>query len=205
MTPAKTPTTLSETDPRYDDRYQSQPGAGRMGMAVFLAVVGVLFITGLVGYFVVRSRAPEWPPPGTPPLFFGLWISTALLVTSSVFLHMAYAGVRNDRQPQLRTGMLVASFLGSGFLLCQLWSWNHMLGESVSASANLFGFTFYMLTGLHGLHVIGGLVQLLYVTARSLKGAYSSEFYPGVLYGAMYWHFLTFLWIVVFSILALGG
>lgn len=197
--------TFAQTDPRYDSRYQSQPGAGKMGMALFLVIVGVLFVTGLIGYAVVRSRAPEWPPPGTPPLFYGLWFSTGLLVMSSVFLHMAYTGVRGDRQAQLKRGMFGATLLGAAFLISQMWCWLHMMGANVTASSNLFGFTFYMLTGLHALHVIGGVIQLVYTTARSWRGAYSSDFYPGVLYSTMYWHFLTAIWIVVFSLLVLGN
>ncbi len=199
------PPGISDSDPRYDSRYQSAAGAGKLGMAIFLVVVGALFIVGLIGYVVVRLRAPEWPPPGTPPFFYGLWISTGILVTSSVFLHMAYVAVRSDNQPGLRRGMTVAALLGVAFLLCQAWNWSHMVGESVTPSGNLYGFTFFMLTGLHALHVLGGVIQLSIAAARARRGKYSSTFYPGVLYSAMYWHFLAVIWIVVFSILALGG
>lgn len=195
----------NKSDPRYDSRYQSQPAAGKLGMIVFLLAIGMLFAAALVAYVVIRARAPEWPPPGTPPLFYGIWISTAILVTSSIFIHLAYTAAKNDRQDQLKRGMLVTTLLAVSFLLCQLWNWSHMSNAALTASSNMFGFAFYMLTGLHGLHVLGGVFQLVYVTVRSFRGAYSSGFYPGVLYSAMYWHFLTALWIVVFSLLVLGS
>jgi cytochrome c oxidase subunit 3 len=75
----------------------------------------------------------------------------------------------------------------------------------VTPSANLYGFTFYMLTGLHAAHVIGGLALLAIVTVRAFCGRYSANAHAGVLYSTMYWHFLDGVWLVMFAVMLLGS
>ncbi|MFH1681903.1 MAG: cytochrome c oxidase subunit 3 [Candidatus Eisenbacteria bacterium] len=69
----------------------------------------------------------------------------------------------------------------------------------------LFGFTFYMLTGLHAAHVLGGLIALAVVTARAHRGAYSAADHAGIELCARYWHFLDIVWIVLFAVLLVGN
>ncbi len=189
----------------YDSRYQSVPNAGKFGMFIFLAALTMLFGASIIGYLIIRSRAPEWPPAGLRLYSNGLWFSTALIVVSSIAMHMAYIGAKTDNQRQLRVGMLLTTILGTLFLAAQTWNWYDLIGTSIATSDQLFGFTFYMLTGLHALHVIGGILPLAFVTRRAYAGRYDSEYHPGVVYCSMYWHFLTGMWIVIFTMLVLGS
>jgi len=173
--------------------------AGKFGMWLFLASLTMLFGGSLIGYVVVRLRAETWRPENMPALPTGLWVSTVLLIACSIAIHRALVSVRRDKMPMLRLMLVVGLVLGVAFLINQVINWLAMINvELPPTSRNLFTFTFYMLTGLHAAHVIGGLIQLSVVTAKAYRGAYSSSYHPGITYSMMYWHFLEIVWLVMF-------
>ena len=178
---------------------------GKLGMRLLIASLAMLFAASITGYIVVRTRAEVWPPAGMPALPSGLWLSTVLIVLSSVTMAWAVGGIRRDRQQPLRVGLLLTLLLGLGFLANQTVNWFSLVAADVRPGANLYAFTFFVLTWLHALHVVGGLVPLGLVTARAWRGAYSAPFHPGVEYTAMYWHFLDVVWLVLFAVLFLGS
>jgi cytochrome c oxidase subunit 3 len=87
------------------------------------------------------------------------------------------------------------------FLANQAWNWSSLVAANMTAKVNLYGFTFYLLTGLHAAHVIGGLIPLGIVALRARAGRYSPAAYGGVEYTRMYWHFLGGVWIAMFVLL----
>jgi cytochrome c oxidase subunit 3 len=174
---------------------------GRMGMKVLVLALSMLFGASLIGYMVVRLRAPSWPPPGMPRLPDALWLSTVIIVISSFTMQSAVRAARNDRQGMLRTAMFLTTLLGVLFLLSQTVNWFSLAAASLTAGTNLYGFTFYVLTGLHAAHVIGGVIPLAVVSVRAWQGRYSAAFHPGVEYCAIYWHFLAVVWLVMFTLL----
>ena len=104
------------------------------------------------------------------------------------------------------TRWLAATFgLGVIFVLLQTANWYGLALREVTARTNLYAFTFFMLTGLHAAHVVGGLIPLGVVLAKSVRGRYGSGYHPGVRYMAMYWHFLDVVWIVLFAVLVIFG
>ena len=201
------------------------PGFGTLGMAIFLLALGILFAASIVAYLFIRARFATWPPPDSPPLPAGLWISTAVIVLGSASIHSALCGVRRDRQGLLIGSLLITLLLGLVFLVTQTVNWIWLMsltttlaqaapavresvlppaaGSSTGPVGSLYLFTFYVLTGLHALHVIGGMVLLVVVTARAFAGRYSSSCYPGVTYATMYWHFLGAVWLLLFAVLFL--
>lgn len=179
--------------------------AGSLGMTLFLISLGMLFAASMVGYVVVRLRAPEWPPAGTPALPWGLWVSTAILLLSSVTMHWAMVSVLKGRQEYLRAAMLITTLLGVLFLFTQTINWIYLLVLHVTATSNLFAFMFYLLTGLHALHVVGGVATLIVVTFRAHEGVYTVERHQGIRHCGMYWHFLDCVWLVMFSVIYLIG
>lgn len=197
----------------------ARPGVGTLGMWIFIASLSTLFAASLVGYLVVRSRALVWPPPDMPRLPAGLWVSTAVILLCSASIHWALSSIRRDRHGMLIGALLITLLLGLVFLVSQAvnWAWlislNATISHAMEAAADasdaaaragpLYLFTFYVLTALHGLHVIGGMGLLLAVTARAFSGRYSSAYHPGVKYAAMYWHFLDAVWLVMFVLLFL--
>ncbi|HQU34494.1 MAG: hypothetical protein B7Z68_11245 [Acidobacteria bacterium 21-70-11] len=178
---------------------------GRLGMRFFVAALSMLFAASLLAYVLIRSRAPVWPPAGMPRLPDTLWISTLVMLASSVTMQAAVRAARAGRERALRTGMLFTTLLGVLFLVSQTLNWFALVAAHLTAKANLYGFTFYILTGLHAAHVVGGLIPLAVVTVRAFRGRYSAEFHPGVEYCAIYWHFLDVVWLVMFAVLMLSS
>lgn len=176
-------------------------GAGKLAMWFVLASLGMLFLASIVGYLVVRLRAEGWPPPGIPGLPAGLWGSTAILAASGFTIHRALKGARSGNQTGLRKGLYATFALGLIFLVIQIANWWQLLTIDIALNENLYAFTFFMLTGLHAAHVIGGLVPLGVACLRARAGRYSPANHNGVLYCAMYWHFLDGVWIVMFLLL----
>jgi cytochrome c oxidase subunit 3 len=174
---------------------------GTFGMLLFLVSLGVLFAASLTGVVIVRYKAFGWQADeftGFPP---GLWIGTLLLVGASVALHLALRAIRAGRATALRRLLLVALGLGVGFLVAQSLNWFVLLGRGVSGAKDLFGFSFYLLTGLHALHVVAGIAQLAVVTVKALRGRYTPQHHEGVWYAVLYWHFLDGVWLVLLAAL----
>ena len=111
--------------------------------------------------------------------------------------------LRGEQPGRLGRSLLLTTILGSLFLACQVWVWWDLIHSDVTAQRDLFGFTFYMLTALHGVHVIAGLIPLAVTTVRAFRGRYSKANHDGVLMCTMYWHFLDVMWVLIFCNLVL--
>ncbi len=191
--------------PAADRRTPAPLATGRLGMTLLVLALSMLFAASLMMYLVIRLRAPVWPPPGMPHLPGTLWISTAIILISSFTMHSAVRAAREDRAQALSMAMLLTTLLGVLFLVSQTVNWFSLVAANLTAKSNFYGFTFYLLTGLHAAHVIGGLVPLAVVTIRSWQRRYSAGFHPGVEYVAIYWHFLAVVWVVLFTLLVIAG
>ena len=195
---------MKQTDTPFDDpkaRFQ----AGLFGMWLFLVALGVLFVSVILGYVVVRvDNGSDFIPEGAPPPPALLLVSTALLILSSVTMQGAVrAGRKGDPRQGLRMAFTVA--LALGFLALQAIAWWQLARESMLPADSLYAWTFYVLTALHALHVLGGLPPMLIVTVRALRMGYGPSDHRGLVYCAMYWHFLDAVWIVLYAILWIGS
>jgi cytochrome c oxidase subunit 3 len=186
---------------------QARFAAGMQGMRLFLLSLAILFGSCLIGFICIRLLAVDVPE-DLPPLPAGLWVSTMLLLASSVFMQAAVVGARRERHGALRVGLGATTLLGVAFLAVQTacWiSWAGPMRASLGGAERVFLLTgFYVLTGMHALHVVGGLVPLAVVTVRAWAGRSAQASLPGVTYTAMYWHFLGAVWVVTFATLLLG-
>ncbi len=183
--------------------FVNPPGTGLMGMRIFLVSLGILFAASIGGYLAVRARAEAWPPPDLPRLPAGLWVSTVIILLGSGSVQWALAGVRRNKPGVLLGALLVTMLLGLVFLVSQGANWAWLISINARASTGMYMFTFYLLTGLHGLHVLGGIGLLATVTAKAFGGRYSAHYHPGVKYAQMYWHFLGAVWLVMFVLMFL--
>jgi cytochrome c oxidase subunit 3 len=172
-----------------------------MLMAMLLASLGMGFGTLLVFYVVMGVRAAQWPPPGTPHLPQTLWISTAILLVSSGTMHWALRSVRRAHQRRLCAALLITALLGVAFLISQSLNWFVLVARNMPASLNMFAACFYLLTGAHGLHILGGLVPLGLTTTRAFRRRYTAAGHAGVSFCAIFWHFLDAVWLVMFAAL----
>jgi cytochrome c oxidase subunit 3 len=177
--------------------------AGRQGLWIFLVSLGVLFASTLAGLLIIRLLNADIWPADLPPLPEVLRTSTLLLVISSVTVQMALLAARRPCGTSLVVWLVLTSTLGLVFLGLQAWAWAAWLREVGPRweEAELYRYalaSFYVLTGLHALHVIGGLIPMLVVTGRAMLGAYRDGRYAGVFYCTAYWHFLDVVWIILF-------
>jgi cytochrome c oxidase subunit 3 len=187
-------------DPR-GGRDAEIPGAGVLGMWIFLATLTVLFVAAIVGYLIVRMKAADWPPPGLPRLPAGLWLAAPILLIGSATIHRALRLIRSGERTAATRWVGVTLALAFCFLFVQAWNWRGLIRLRLTAATNLYGFTFFMLTGLHAAHVVGGILLLSIVFARARAGRYGSGNHPGVTYAAMYWHFLDAIWLLLFAVM----
>lgn len=178
---------------------------GRLGMRLLLASLSMIFGASVVGTLIIRASAPAWPPAGMPPIPSGLWLSTVLLVISSGTLAWAKRGIVMGDTTRLKVGLVLTLALGLGFLANQTVNWFVLVAASFTPRLNLYAFTFYLLTVLHALHVLGGVIPLTVITVRALRGNYSAAAHTGVIYTATYWHYLDIVWLLLFVLLMTLG
>lgn len=191
-------------DPRAS-RHGSIPGAGVLGMWLFLASLAVLFAAAIVGYLIVRLKAADWPPPGMPRLPGGLGLATLILIVASVTVHYALRAIRAGESAAASRRLAATLVLTSAFLGLQTWNWWMLMRAHLSATSNLYAFTFFMLTGLHAVHVLGGIGLLGAVWIRARLGRYGCGHHPGITYAAMYVHFLDAVWLVLYAVLVVAA
>ena len=188
-------------------------GAGTTGMAILIVSLSVLFIASIVAYIIIRTQMelrfraaglPEsWPPPGLPPIPRTLWLSTAVILLSSITIQRALNAVRHDHRKALLRNLLITFSLGLLFLALQTMNWCEFyfaIKPGTQFAGPYLGM-FYTLTGLHAAHVIGGLIPLAIVTTRAFNEKYSRNFHPGIRYSTVYWHFLDAIWLALFFII----
>ena len=140
-----------------------------------------------------------------PALPATLWLSTLDILFSSITIQGAVRAARSDDKVGLRRNLAAALVLGLGFLGLQSYAW-YKIWTQVTVAADLSSTylqMFYALTGLHAVHVLGGLVPLAMVTVAAYQGLYGRKKNAAVRYTAIYWHFLAAVWCVVFTVVYL--
>ena len=181
------------------------PPPAKVGLRVFLAVVTALFLLLVIAY-LSRSRFPDWQslagapwqPLSSPWL---LWLNTALLMASSIALQWTRGVVRRDDPDGAKTGLALAGFFAVAFLLGQLWVWQELKLQGYGVASNPASSFFYLITGLHGFHLLGGLVAWVRTTARVWRGVAMERVRLSVELCTVYWHFLLMVWLVLFALL----
>lgn len=131
--------------------------------------------------------------------------NTLLLLGSSVTMWLAGKSLRHERRVGLFGWLLVTIGLGLLFLVGQSLEWLRLIHTGVTISRNLFGTTFFTLTGFHGFHVFMGLIALTIVCVLALVGDFPGRRTPAVEAVALYWHFVDVVWLVVFSVVYVGA
>lgn len=174
----------------------------QLAMLVLFGSITMLFGASIVGYLITRSQNDIWKTASMPGLPLGLLASTALLAVLSVAMHRALSAVRENRFERLQACLMLALFIGLAFISGQALNWRAMYAATTATDARtLYGFTFYMLTGLHALHVIGGFVPLCVAISKAKRREYSSSNHEGVKLITQYWDYLGVVWVVLVGVL----
>lgn len=181
-------------------RPDGEPQQYRIGMWVALAAIAMMF-TALTSAYVIRAANRDWQPVALPRL---LWVSTAFIVASSVTFEVARRALRRDEQGTYRRWLTVSLLLGFGFLLSQLLAWRQLVAQGVYLASNPYSSFFYLLTGLHGLHLLGGILGLSYLLLRTVshRSAETPKKRRALADAVgIYWHFMDGLWVYLFALL----
>lgn len=172
--------------------------AAKIGLNFFLAVVTVLFFLSMVAYWM-RMELPDWQPLTEPQL---LWLNTGILVFASIALQWARSSVRKGQSDGLKTGMLIGGALTVAFLVGQYAAWKQLGAAGYYADSNPANAFFYMITALHGIHMLGGLVAWARVVPELFKpDTDMAELCTRVELCTTYWHYLLLVWVVLFGLL----
>jgi cytochrome c oxidase subunit 3 len=178
------------------------PSSRRYATAIVIAIVSiVMFFMAMASAFIyTRTNSNRWVPLHLP---WFIWVNTAILLLSSVTMELsrrrlALADVRKFRQL-----WFAATALGMLFLIGQLVAWRQFVLAGFYVSTNQASSFFYIFTGLHGLHLLGGICALLYVSFRKFEKAKVSRSVAAEV-ASYYWHFMDGLWIFLLALLYLG-
>jgi cytochrome c oxidase subunit III len=175
--------------------------SGKLGLWVFLSVVTILFFLLIVAY-ASRMALEDWRP---GPQLGLLWLNTLALLCASIAMQWAAVTVRRGRIADARPALLAGGLFAVAFLVGQVLAWLQLRGMGA------FGVTipsvafFYLITGLHALHVAGGLAAWGRTAARAWSEGDAAQARQGIELCTTYWHFLLGVWLVLFGLLFSGN
>lgn len=180
-------------------------GASLIALRFILAVVGVLFFLFIIT-FLSRSQYPDfealagapWQPFTDPSR---LWFNTALLACASLGMHMGLVSARNGKMNACVIGISAGVLFTVLFLLAQFDLWLHLQSMGFYINTNPANSYFYLLTAVHGLHMLGGLIVLSNVVFRVWYDNESASLAAPLKLCTTYWHFLLGVWLVLFALL----
>ena len=184
----------SHPDTAHDDEANSM-----FGFVIFLLSESAIFLSFFAGYIIYKTTTVDWLPPGVTGLEVKApAINTVVLVSSSFVIYVAERFLHRKNLWSFRAFWLLTMAMGSYFLYGQAVEWR---GLSFGFADGVFGGTFYLLTGFHGLHVLTGVLLQSMMLGRSfIPGNYDDgEF--GVAATSLFWHFVDVIWIILFVLI----
>ncbi len=181
------------------------PGAGLFAMRFALVSITVLFLTIGIAYFARSRSAAGWQRIAVPPL---LWLSTALILASSWTLETARAAFQRKNNHGYVRWLEITVGLGLAFLASQVFALQELVAQGIYLRRNPHSSLFYVITGAHGLHLLGGIAVFCYLLMRASARPENVLFdfrrqRARAATAALYWHFLTLLWLGLFIALLL--
>jgi len=168
-----------------------------VALTTFLAVATSFFALILSAYSL-RMELGDWVPMTEPQL---LWVNTAVLVLASVVFQWTRNHAINGEASRIKPGLLLTGVLTLGFLVGQLLAWQQLNAAGQYVTTNPSNAFFYLLTGIHGLHILGGMYVWARATVRSFGGGDMDAVKHSVELCTIYWHFLLLVWLVLFGLM----
>jgi heme/copper-type cytochrome/quinol oxidase subunit 3 len=183
------------------------PGVTTIKFAMWLFLASeVMFFSGLIAaYIALRIGSASWEVASEVLNVPLTGVNTFILICSSVTMVKAFAAIEVGDQRNLRRFLLFTALLGLVFVGIKAFEWwelsQHHIGPT--STTNLFGATYFTMTGFHALHVLAGVAAILFVVLRAMQGVYSRQNHDTVEVLGLYWHFVDIVWIFLFTIVYL--
>lgn len=172
----------------------------QLGLWVLLTGITMLF-AGLTSAYIVLRGVPTWQNIQLPSL---LWPNTAVLLLSSFTIELARRAVRKNHLASTKGWLGISALLGMIFIIGQLAAWRQLVHAGVYLPSTLQSGFFYILTGLHGIHITGGIIALGFVLLKAFGNRLSAFSHQSLKLCATYWHFMDALWVYLFVLLLLS-
>jgi cytochrome c oxidase subunit I+III len=180
-----------------------QHNKDKLGMWFFIGSEVILFTTLILTYGLFRiNYANEYPSFKSNLSIPLIGVNTFVLVMSSYFVVRALRAIQEDRRTAFFVNLLVVLALGALFIAGQAYEWSQLFGDGIKLD-NTFGSPFFIVTGIHGTHVLVGLAWASVLLFLGIGDAYNSRDYRAVEFFGLYWHFVDIVWIVLFSLIYL--
>ena len=173
--------------------------------AMWLFIVSVVMIfAALTSAYMVRQGEGNWMTFDLPSLF---WVNSGIIIVSSITMHWAYLSAKRDNLETVKLALSLTTVLGVGFLAGQYLAWAQMVKDNIyfvnDRAGAVSGSFVYVISGLHGVHIISGIIFLLVVLAATLRYRIHSKNLAQIQMCATYWHFLGGLWLYLFLFMLL--
>jgi cytochrome c oxidase subunit III len=172
----------------------------KFALWLFLVTVVMIF-AALTSAYIVRQAEGNWLEYELPEIF---WVTSGIVVLSSIALQVAYYAAKKDNFLGVRIGMVLTVLLGIAFLIGQWYSWVALVDREVFFVGNPAGSFLYVFTGLHALHLISGVIFLIIVLISTFRYKVHSQALNTLEMATTYWHFLGGLWLYLFLFLLLN-
>ena len=189
----------------HDDHHHTSLGIDnrKLGMWLLIASECLLFGTLIGTYMIYRAGSVEGPDPADVLDIPITTISTFVLLMSSFSIVLALHNIQHGNQRAFRGWILVTAIGGLIFLGFQTYEFTEFVHAGLGLTTNVFGSSFFMLTGTHGTHVAVGVIWLFSLFFSSLSGKLKEDAALKVDVMALYWHFVDVIWIVIFTVVYL--
>jgi heme/copper-type cytochrome/quinol oxidase subunit 3 len=175
----------------------------KLAMWAFLGSECLLFGALISTYFLYRGRSVTGPTPKQVYDIPYTSISSFVLLMSSLTMVLALAAIQRGDQRRLRLWLTATALLGTVFIGGQVYEFTSFIHEGLTLKTNLFGSSFFVLTGFHGVHVTIGIVMLLSLVMMSSRGKIPQSKAEIIEIAGLYWHFVDIVWIVIFTVVYL--
>jgi len=156
---------------------------------------------GFASAFIVLRGVPSWESVHLPGL---VWVNTAILLLSSVTLERARRANKKDHTGSIRRWLAFTAILGVVFVGGQIDVWRKLSAEGMQLASNLHGSFFYVLSGIHAVHILGGLIALFLVMRKAWSGKINSRNLEPLRLCATYWHFMGGVWLLLLVLLVIS-
>ncbi len=197
------PGDMHQDHPALSPETSTRISHSKLGMWIFLASDCLLFGAFISAYLLYNGRAQQGPDMGDVLNVPFTSTSTFVLLMSSLTMVLAVSAAHRNEWRKTRTWLIATAILGASFIAGQVYEFTTMYDEGLGYTTNIFGSSFYSLTGFHGVHVTIGIILLLILLAMSFRGRLHKGNAEVVEVIGLYWHFVDVVWIVIFTVVYL--